>query len=887
MRFFKSFSITIVVLLSIFIVTYSARISIVNKAIEEHLSLYQIKVDCLDISLVSSMNILVNKLCIQSAKADIEINDMVLAWQVFPKFKITNINVKKANVKGTEHLFSNIKLNSKKDKHHNNNQTISQLLSEALQPHINQIKKFKLPININIAELSYLPFLGESKSKKMSIKQNSPYFASFSVINSKPTFSLRNADKVTLIKGELNIVQTSVENKNNTEFSIILSSELNLLQDFVNRHQLPLTAKFQKLLADNKISGYLKTVINYQADSISMLNQIPNLTIASEYGIENSGAYKLKATLDIKSQLDLMASKVVKSATSKKPNKGKSEIALTFKEQNVVSLEYSQPHFFSLLEQYHVSPTIISLLKENPFAQLAIISKDNATLTLNKKQLNLSNIEISAINNERVHHAKLEDISLAAAKNIGNKVSNYLTIEKFTIDSKLQLTDLAKYTTKPLAIHLEGSLQQTEKKTNLDLHENSLITAKKIVLTKQQPNASDTTKNNAFIKLHILATAIEGNIQLKADKTFNSNIRVTSKASQLDITKVAQINSFKVISEIKGGFDDIQINATADADGVNIANISIVGPALTPQVQLMANELKLTDLLSLNIQLPTKIELIDGLLNYKVSGHLTDLSQWDKNIFNASISLTSVSGEVEGIWLQELNWQQGFTLFDSKVNTLPNNTENLTVALIDTPTPISKLSVNTHWTFNKRFKFSANKLNADVLGGSFSVPKIEWPFKHGHSANVQLNSIDLEQVLALDKKQGIVVTGDISGQLPVTFDGEKYIIENGELHNISNGLIQVRDNPAVNELKKNNTQLQLAFDALQNLHYHQLSSAVSMADDGYMLLETVIKGRNPDIDNDVNLNLNLNYDLLGLLESMSITQRFENNIIKGLQKDKE
>ena len=93
------------------------------------------------------------------------------------------------------------------------------------------------------------------------------------------------------------------------------------------------------------------------------------------------------------------------------------------------------------------------------------------------------------------------------------------------------------------------------------------------------------------------------------------------------------------------------------------------------------------------------------------------------------------------------------------------------------------------------------------------------------------------------------------------------------------------NNPAVNELKASNSQLKLAFDALQNLHYHQLSSDVSMADDGYMLLETVIKGRNPDLDNDVNLNLNLSYDLLGLLESLSITEQFEQRIIKGLQKN--
>ena len=313
----------------------------------------------------------------------------------------------------------------------------------------------------------------------------------------------------------------------------------------------------------------------------------------------------------------------------------------------------------------------------------------------------------------------------------------------------------------------------------------------------------------------------------------------------------------------------------------------IAGPTLAPKVQLAAQKLQLTDLLSLNIQLPAKIDLIDGLLDYSVSGQLTNLTDIKNTPLDVSVAITSASGDVEGIWLQELNWQQNFTFLAGKITTTPTTEENLTLELIETPTPISKISISTNWTFDKSFKFSANKLKADILGGSFSVPSLQWPFEHGHSVNVQLKSIDLEQVLALDKKQGIVVTGNISGELPVTFDGEKYIIDGGELHNISNGLIQVIDNPAVAELKANNSQLQLAFDALQNLHYHQLSSAVSMADDGYMQLDTVIKGRNPDIDNDVNLNLNLSYDLLGLLESLSITQRFEESIIKGLQKNKE
>jgi len=872
-RFFKSFSIIVIALLTILLITYSARISIINNVAKDQLGLYQINLTCLDFSLSGKLNIVVDKLCLQSPKADIEIIDMVVVWQVLPRFKIINIDIKQANVRATEHLLSSVMPNNQGNKRHNNNQNIHQLLSETLLPHLEQIKQFKLPININISELSYLPFAPENKSKY------TPYFATLSVKNNNVTFSLKNADKVKFIKGDL----SKVTNKSNVELSLTLSSKLHLLKSFINTHRLPITTKFQQLFAANKISGHLDTVIKYQADSINMHNQIPNLIIVSEHGIDSSGPYKLEAKLNIKSQLDLKANPIAKKAKSEKSNQAGSEIALIFQGKNALSLEYSQPHFFAMLEKQQVSPAIISILKDNPITQLSIIQQNNETLTLSNKQLTLSSIELNANSEKRVNHLKLDDITL----NFDDMATNSFSIGNFILDSQVKLSTIAKQTTEPLSLHLEGSLQQTAEQTNLDLYENSLITAKQIVLTQQPPNASKTTKNNALVKLQTLTTALEGNIELKADKIFSSNIRVNNKASLLDIPKAIKVNIFELTSEIKGSFDDIQINATASADEIKIANINITGPVLSPKVELIANQLKLTDLLSLNIQLPIKIELIDGILNYRISGHLTNLNQWDKNLLNGSLSLTSVSGEIEGVWLKELNWQQDFTLSDGKITTLSNDTENLTVALIDTPTPISKLSVQTSWAFNDSFKFSVNKLKADVLGGSFSVPSMEWPFENGHSANVQLDSIDLEQVLALDKKQGIVVTGDISGKLPITFDGDKYIIENGELHNINNGLIQVLNNPAVAELKENNTQLQLAFDALQNLHYHQLSSAVSMADDGYMLLETVIKGRNPDIDNDVNLNLNLNYDLLGLLESMSITQRFEDNIIKGLQKDKE
>jgi hypothetical protein len=160
---------------------------------------------------------------------------------------------------------------------------------------------------------------------------------------------------------------------------------------------------------------------------------------------------------------------------------------------------------------------------------------------------------------------------------------------------------------------------------------------------------------------------------------------------------------------------------------------------------------------------------------------------------------------------------------------------------------------------------------------------VQWPLNEIKPIEVNLTEIDLEKLLALDKKQGIVVTGSVSGHLPVYFDGKRPLIKEGHLYNVGSGVIQVFNNPAVEGFKSGNTQLKLAFDALQNLHYHHLSSQASMADDGYMLLLTTIKGQNPDLQNEVNFNLNLSYDLLGLLESLTITKQFENQVINNLQ----
>ena len=554
---------------------------------------------------------------------------------------------------------------------------------------------------------------------------------------------------------------------------------------------------------------------------------------------------------------------------------------------------------------------LISLLNDNPVNQL--IFRPNGTLSyqVNTQQLSLSGIEITAQNHATqvpasitappTHQLNINNIVLdlnnllaVSNKRTSDNDSNInddpspksplkdklLTELDFALDSALIVFPMKSFTSEAMAIKLQGSVRQSSTETLINIAENSFLSINNMALSTKQ-NSVDKKR----LTIKNITSHLQGNIHLQDQQAMRLNVKIDSQANNLRAAKILDIKSLMLNSVIIGSLDNININTRLSANTVPLGNLAISGTVEKPNISLTASTLSLTDLLSLNIKLPAKVALVDGALSYSVEGQISDWAAIENTPLTISLAITSVSGEVEGIWLQELNWQQNFNYFAGKLSTRNNSEENLTVALIDTPTPIAKLSISTALSYQKDFKVSVTKLKGDILGGSFSIPKVQWPLEHGHSVNVQLTHIDLEQVLALDKKQGIVVTGNISGQLPISFDGEKYTMEKGKLHNVSNGLIQVLNNPAVNELKANNSQLKLAFDALQNLHYHQLSSDVSMADDGYMLLETVIKGRNPDLDNDVNLNLNLSYDLLGLLESLSITEQFEQRIIKGLQKN--
>ena len=900
MRFFKLLSILITTLLVILIVIYTARILLVNNFIKNKLSDAQLEITCLDFRFTKGLNVVVNELCLHSSKADIYIEELKIQWQYFPKIEVKKIDVSHINIKGNSHFFANNNTQTFDKSSGEDSPDFNQVLSKTIHAYAEKINEVQLPESVNVNSISYLPFSEKNPKKIRNDKQSTKVLTyTASLASSKDTLflSLENAEKIAFINVNLTKEKGGV--------LIDFSSKLGLFKELITKHKLPITTKLENELSKVGISGEFNSVITYRYDSLNMVNQLKDLVVNVVNGIGNSGAFKLTGELNFNNSFDLVPevkmnktktkTKSKSKANNEKLEKRNAKTELEFTKNNGLLLEYSQSHLFAVLKENKVSSDIISILKNNIAGSLRFRTKNNSKLAFNNKSLNLEHLEISTSKHDRLSHIKLENIFTSLPQKQSNDAGRkadtplQMEVENFTISSKLHISNIEKFTSKPVELYLDGAFRQSE----LTLTDNSSITIRGVNFYKEkhprkfQQEKSTVTNSKALVSLKELTAAIKGNVQLLKGGDVRLNLTVESNASQVNIPNQLQVNSFKLLSEVKGSLNNIIIDSDIVAEELYLGNVLVSGPVQSPKIEVTAENIQLPNLLSLNMKLPVSIDLVDGLLTYKMAAQIEDINDIENTPFNFLIALNSVSGNVDEVWLQELNWSQSFTLLAGKVTTTPSSEDNLSVDLIDTPTPISKLSISTHWSFNKNFKFSAEKLKGEILGGSFSVPKLKWPLEHGHSVNVQLNSVDLEQILALDEKQGIVVTGNISGQLPVRFDGEKYIIENGELYNITNGLIQVMDSPAVEELKANNTQLQLAFEALQNLHYHQLSSDVSMADDGYMLLETVIKGYNPDIENDVNLNLNLNYDLMGLLESMSITQRLEENIIKDLQRSKE
>ena len=877
MRFFKvTLAILLVIVITLSSVFY-ARSSVVTSLVNDYLTQYNSAISCIDFTVNADFDLVIAKLCIDSPYADLELIGILIEWQFEPSYltvdkvveaissiKITSVDVRaKAEIALTP----------------STTQSPTQLneLPKSIRQFMHDIADYTVPVAIIIDTFSYQPFVADSDIGADEERQS--YKGKLSATTEKISLSLTNAKQAQLLSLDLA--------RMGADFTANISTDLTKLRQFIQLHKsaLPLVLAKKLVNAENEnwsIKGTYSSQIDWHKKTLSMKNTLSNFSFRDEQGLAQSGPVEIDATLAW--QLSLVDE----------------HLHIVFANNSAIKLTVDQQKLTDFLSAQVNDTQLKVLVADNAMNVVTIAPLSSVKIDFNQQSIISDGITLVSSNLAEPVTLSLNDIALNYVDEATLAINLHKT--KFSLTGQARVGQLQLYSEQPVKLNIVGEIEQQSDFWQVKIAQETEIELTQLNLAASQfQQEKFKAKSQAELQLRVksLISHWQGSVAIAKNATQSQggnyggvtfDLEINNQLKQFNIAKVMQVNVLELNSKLSGSIDNIAINAEVIVDQLAIASVKLTGDLQHPELEVSANDIFITDILALKLKPPIKLQLIDGTFSYHLSAQLKNSEELMANPIKLTLSVQDVTGEIDGTWLQELNWQQEFTLQNDQIKSLvadvKGNTKavpNLTIAKVETATPITGLSTNTSIDFYQgNLRVIAKNIYGNLLGGRFAIAEAQWPFSKGSAVNVKLTNIDLEKLLELDKKQGIVVTGKVSGLLPIYYDGEHLLVKEGRLYNVSDGLIQIFNNPAVEELKASSTELKLAFSALENLHYHHLTSEISMADDGYMLLVTEIKGRNPDLDNEVNLNLNLSYDLLGLLESFNITEHFENKLIKGL-----
>jgi hypothetical protein len=263
---------------------------------------------------------------------------------------------------------------------------------------------------------------------------------------------------------------------------------------------------------------------------------------------------------------------------------------------------------------------------------------------------------------------------------------------------------------------------------------------------------------------------------------------------------------------------------------------------------------------------------IDYLDNYILDGYLRSqcLFNWQKNIFeqHASSHLSCPDNQM--------------TIAKGKSGLLFDNlklTANVELG-VNPDKPLSNWLQKVTGLSNTDIKLT---VEGEMLDGKFLVPEFVVKLHDKSAGYLLLQGLSLQQFLEQQPQVGVYADGLFDGVLPAEFVDGKLSFTGGNLAaRQPGGLIQVADNPAIEQLKQTQPYLTLVFDALAHLEYQQLSSTFDMQTNGDAQINISVKGKSKDIVRPIHLNYAHEENLIQLYKSTQIGNQLESTIEKSV-----
>jgi hypothetical protein len=207
-------------------------------------------------------------------------------------------------------------------------------------------------------------------------------------------------------------------------------------------------------------------------------------------------------------------------------------------------------------------------------------------------------------------------------------------------------------------------------------------------------------------------------------------------------------------------------------------------------------------------------------------------------------------------------------------------------ASVDTGVALTDLLARAQISLAHDFSwYSADlqEVHTDILGGRIHIPAAHYDSRKDTNAfGIDISNLQLAQVAALEPGAEINATGTMDGTIPVVITAQGPSVPDGSLFARSPGGVIRYHNDTSISLKNTDPTLAIAMQALENFHFHELSSGINYEPDGSLHLAMKFQGNNPDFfgGQSTNLNINLEYNLLDLLESLRVADDIINRMEK-------
>ena len=210
--------------------------------------------------------------------------------------------------------------------------------------------------------------------------------------------------------------------------------------------------------------------------------------------------------------------------------------------------------------------------------------------------------------------------------------------------------------------------------------------------------------------------------------------------------------------------------------------------------------------------------------------------------------------------------------------------QQLAIGLLDLGLPLTRGLLD--FQLLPEQTLAVERLRWSFAGGTVSAA----PFRVGSAvsdimATLSADRLDLAQLFALTRLDGLSGEGTISGTLPLRVTGAEAVIEGGELRADGPGWLRYRPDAAPAALQAGGENVSLLLQALENFRYEALRITLDGRTDAEMDIGLHVQGANPELYDGypIEFNLDLEGELANILRSGLASYQIPERIRERMQ----